>query len=1811
MPATHTYSAGTAFLTVVPSFLGIEKAFKEQVRAMAAAADKDLAAGMARGLKQANQQAKATGAKAGQDYAGAYEAEAKKILNAAWRSLPEPAPNVNLRKWDKALATVRAEMKDLSEQRIGIDIDQKTFDKAVDDFRRRLEALRDTATGVNKDRGFFDAGAAASQLGDLQKFTKDVTSQAEKAADQAGSAFNTRMNRVLTEGLSKLPPMKLTADSSQAERKLAGLQQRMETLQSLRIGVDIDAGAAYAELKAIHDELQSLDRRSVRVDIRTNAHEATAGMSAFIQQAEQAGTATESIGQRANFSLSRLEYLIALGASLGTSIVPAALAAAGAVGTLGTAAAAALSGVGVFALGISGVAEAVKALDGYQKDQAKSASSVDQAQRRVASSTDQVRSAQLSLANTRRTIAQQEQDAARRVADAERAVAEVRRSNARDLAEQARQVRDAQQAVTAAEKDAKEIRESLNEAIRSATRDMQELDVALSRNQVDQDKAVTAQMKALEELNKLKANPRATEIELRQAQDAYDEQTQQLVELRQKRKELAEDKARADKLGVEGDERVIAARKRIADADERTARAQENLARQRDQQREAEYQGQQRIAAAERQVADARRQQARQQQDAQFQLAQAANSVTQAQRSQQQAWEKSGLAGGEALQKLNEQMAELSPAAQTFAKFLFGLKDEVLGLRAAAAEPLLPDLQTAITLLLPYLPAVEKFVGKIASAMGDLSIKAVQALGDPVWQRFFGYIDKTAVPTLNMLYEVGQNVAQGLISLFLALTPFNDQVGTGLVDLSRDFAMWAERLDKSQGYQDFLDYVATNGPRVVHFLGEIGVLLVDLVRAAMPLGSLVLRGLTLLVDALNSIPQPALTALVFGIGAVALGMTTLGGIMRAIKFKQQMTDIFGPKVAQMVQTYAIDTDRATASTSAFGKATATASGMAAAAGTRLQGLGTSARNAAVAGVAPLASAMQAAKVRVAELGASASAAATGGLVKARLAMLEVAAAANGPGGLAAGATAAGGKIGGLAKSAGGAATTIGGKLVSGVGAATALLGPWGLALAGVTIAVSTLASASADYNGKIATLTSTLEELGGQYKELAAAGKLGTPDATQIITEIVKQNPEMRQAVLNLNSIGVSITQVGKAAAGSQQDLQSVLKALDEEIDATGAKWKDQSNFLLTVWSSDARATSDRLTQLRQLREAVKKSADENQLAAEVQKVLNGEDQRSIDIAAIKTAAQGRSLGVQSDLITAYDQNALKIRALNNLITVFSSAESTAATKAEAMRAAIEEQTGSVIDATEASESFRSKLIGLREQVNQAKDAHDKNATSMDLNSTTALRNRDAVEDVAKASRDMYIQDIAAGKPLSDVTKAHNDRITALREEAKRLNLTKGETDKLIAAYGKVPDDVSTVIKMDPNSFDAVYRNLQRMQFMQSMLKIGMDPAKAEQEWQDYQREIGRALKKAQGGPIVGPGTGTSDSVLMWGSDGEYVHRAAAVDYYGEGVMAAMNRKQIPREWFPGYRHGGKVVAPRGEDGLPRHAGGGRVTQTWPYDVNVKNTWVPDKAWLQANMAGADGGGEFVGLSPDASVRKIQQWALGQRGKRYLWGAVGPERYDCSGMVGNLWALATGHSLYRRYMSTADMGPGRHGMVAGPGKNMTVYLGPGHTAANVGGLHVEAYGGNGVPVAIGHIGTPLSYYNQRLHLPGFAEGGQINPRRLRTKRERMASFLLYGWPEPPTGGTFGNLLDSPLAARQFDSGGMLPPGYSTVVNGTGRPEPVLTDQQWRDISALTRGGDGASGATYNFEFRDTTLDPGKLRALQDREAVLARQGRAR
>lgn len=369
-------------------------------------------------------------------------------------------------------------------------------------------------------------------------------------------------------------------------------------------------------------------------------------------------------------------------------------------------------------------------------------------------------------------------------------------------------------------------------------------------------------------------------------------------------------------------------------------------------------------------------------------------------------------------------------------------------------------------------------------------------------------------------------------------------------------------------------------------------------------------------------------------------------------------------------------------------------------------------------------------------------------------------------------------------------------------------------------------------------------------------------------------------------------------------------------------------------------------------------------------------------------------------------------------------------------------------------------------------------------------------------------------------------------------------------------------------------------------------------------KQLPQLQKLATGGPVKGFPSIVGDHVPLFGQAGEYMLNRKQVAKAGgwrgiEGMFGPAGRGGASTGHYDrggiigGIANAGHWLAGKGTDLVK----GSLLTIAQPLINTIKNLisripgtgdipdlvrQLPTKAldsvlnWIKPkDVAEA---GNWSGKIAPGVIGQMQRWAIAQNGKRYLWTGVGPANYDCSGLVGNLWAIATGNPLYRRYMSTADMGAGRHGMVSGPGR-FTVFLNRagGHTAADIAGLHAEAYGGNGTPNAIGRIGTSLSFYNEKLHLPGLAAGGPVpNVSALRDKRARLNSFVQRGWPEPPLG------LDVPRGFRPleapwldhtglYDNGGILPPGRTLAINNTGRNEYISTGPGGVNVYVTVQG----------------------------------------
>ncbi|MDH2424732.1 NlpC/P60 family protein [Sphaerisporangium sp. TRM90804] len=186
---------------------------------------------------------------------------------------------------------------------------------------------------------------------------------------------------------------------------------------------------------------------------------------------------------------------------------------------------------------------------------------------------------------------------------------------------------------------------------------------------------------------------------------------------------------------------------------------------------------------------------------------------------------------------------------------------------------------------------------------------------------------------------------------------------------------------------------------------------------------------------------------------------------------------------------------------------------------------------------------------------------------------------------------------------------------------------------------------------------------------------------------------------------------------------------------------------------------------------------------------------------------------------------------------------------------------------------------------------------------------------------------------------------------------------------------------------------------------------------------------------------------------------------------------------------------------------------------------------------------------------KAVAFARAQLGKPYQWGATGPNTFDCSGLVMRAWQSA----------GVGDIPRTTYGQI--PWVKPVKKPQPGDLGFPHDG-HVWMYSGNNKIIEAPYTGAHVREVAAR-------------------------SAMLIG--RPPS---------------LFDSGGFLPMGTSVVHNGTGRPEPVLTDRQWQAIAeAPTRGGDG--GPLVNIEHMPVTPEQSPYAIADDLSYILGSRARLR
>ncbi len=723
------------------------------------------------------------------------------------------------------------------------------------------------------------------------------------------------MKRKLEEAFRSLPRADVRLGDTGLNADLDRLRARLAALSGKTIGLDIDAGAALAEITDIDARLRRLAAESPDVQVRTDTAAARAALAAV--QAQINGIDGDDIHVDVHVDTAgAMAALRALGIALGgVAAIPVIPVAAAGIGAIASAAVAAGAGVGVLALAavpaIKGVTSVMQLKTQADKESAKATDNSAAANVRAAQSALQMASAQQALTAAHRNAARSIAQANRQVEDAERAVAQavqraadqrlqsaenveraeqsladahrgVQRAE-QSLADAHRGVQRAEQSLADAQRQSTQAQEDLTQARADAAQQLADLNDQLERGKLDERDATLRVKEAQEELNRTQLEydaGRATDLQMERAQLAYDQSVQAAQQQKKDNAQLQKDAEAARKAGVDGNDAVKQAADRVADAQRNVkdqTQAVADAQRGVQDQTQAVADAQRNVLDQAQAVADAQRDAARAQvesaqsvADAQRSLSdavsnaantqvQAAESITSAERGVESARLSSINTTAKAATKADEYrkaLAKLTPSQRDLYDSIAGPQGLTKAFKdwSLSLQPdVLPLFTRGVDGMKNSLPGLSPLVKTAADAVGDLMDRASADLKKPFWQDFKKDIQTSAKPAIVGLGRTIGNVLKGAAGTIDAFLPHIDGIVDRMVKSSGRFANWGAKLKGSPEFENFLKYADEHGPLIAKTLGSIAGAFLAIGSALSPISGPLLRVIGAVADGIASV----------------------------------------------------------------------------------------------------------------------------------------------------------------------------------------------------------------------------------------------------------------------------------------------------------------------------------------------------------------------------------------------------------------------------------------------------------------------------------------------------------------------------------------------------------------------------------------------------------------------------------------------------------------------------------------------------------------------------------------------------------------------------------------------------------------------------------------------------------------------------------------------------------------------------------------------------------------------------------------------
>lgn len=184
----------------------------------------------------------------------------------------------------------------------------------------------------------------------------------------------------------------------------------------------------------------------------------------------------------------------------------------------------------------------------------------------------------------------------------------------------------------------------------------------------------------------------------------------------------------------------------------------------------------------------------------------------------------------------------------------------------------------AFRLMQPFLGPTEKALDSLAGSLKG-SLAPAGALS-----KFMGDLAKNSGGEIQKLGTAVGNIAKGLMGVLEAFMPMNQQMSSGIDQLTAKFAKWGQSLGGSSGFKKFIDQAKADWPPLEKLLINVGKILQSVAGQLlkMPTGSLSVFGS--LTSAVSGLVQqnPGLLTFVGYLALIFKGAQTLGGAVSAV-----------------------------------------------------------------------------------------------------------------------------------------------------------------------------------------------------------------------------------------------------------------------------------------------------------------------------------------------------------------------------------------------------------------------------------------------------------------------------------------------------------------------------------------------------------------------------------------------------------------------------------------------------------------------------------------------------------------------------------------------------------------------------------------------------------------------------------------------------------------------------------------------------------------------------------------------------------------